>query len=106
MEDDLKNKMEDEVLLRLFNNKNLKNKWFWDHREEADFHYATLFWPNKKDNLKKNGRRPQKKNGRRPQQKMKMDCWLLQLSLLVCPKNDPIKGHVSAILWLPFLNLI
>jgi hypothetical protein len=33
-----KNKMEDNlnfkaVLLSLFNNKNLKNKWFWNHRE-------------------------------------------------------------------------
>ena len=38
MEDDLKKKMEDDlnfkaVLLRLFNNKNLKNKWFWHHRD-------------------------------------------------------------------------
>ena len=38
MEDDLKKiKMEDDlnfkaVLLRLFNNKNLKNKWFGHHR--------------------------------------------------------------------------
>ena len=38
MEDDLKKKMEDDlnfkpVLLSLFNNKNLKNKWFWHHRD-------------------------------------------------------------------------
>jgi hypothetical protein len=39
MEDDLKKyKMEDDlnfkaVLLRLFNNNNLKNKWFWHHRD-------------------------------------------------------------------------
>jgi hypothetical protein len=39
MEDNLnKNEMEDNlnfkaVLLSLFNNKNLKNKWFWHHRD-------------------------------------------------------------------------
>ena len=39
MEDDLKKmKMEDNlnfkaVLMSLFNNKNLKNKWFWHHRD-------------------------------------------------------------------------
>ena len=39
MEDDLKKmKMEDNlnfkaVLLSLFNNKNLKNKWFWHHKD-------------------------------------------------------------------------
>jgi hypothetical protein len=38
MEDDLKQKMKDDlnfkaVLLSLFNNKNLKNKWFRHHRD-------------------------------------------------------------------------
>ena len=38
MEDDLKKIMEDNlnfkaVLLGLFDNKNLKNKWFWHHRD-------------------------------------------------------------------------
>ena len=43
MEDDLKKmKMEDNlnfkaVLLGLFNNKNLKNKWFWHHRDWPSF---------------------------------------------------------------------
>ena len=48
MEDDLKkNKMEDDlnfkaVLLSLFNNKNLKNKWFWQHRDWPSSWYGCL----------------------------------------------------------------
>ena len=46
MEDDLKkNELEDDlnfkaVLLRLFNNENLKNKWFWHNRDwpSCSFH--------------------------------------------------------------------
>ena len=42
MVDNLPKKIEDDlnfkaVLLRLFNNKNLKNKWFWHHRDWPSF---------------------------------------------------------------------
>ena len=46
MEDDLKkNEMEDDlnfktVLLSLFNNKNLKKKWFWHHRDWPSVKYC------------------------------------------------------------------
>ena len=50
MEDDLKKmKMEDNlnvkaVLLRLFNNKNLKNKWFWHDRDWPSFSSLLSFF--------------------------------------------------------------
>ena len=49
MEDDLKKmKMEDDlnfkaVLLSWFNNKNLKNKWFWHHRDWPSTYYTQVY---------------------------------------------------------------